>query len=180
MPSSVRGLLGAVPVVMIGCLAIRGAALPAPWVITTAAFLFGLPALLSPSARPEWRSALIAFAWAGSLYLVLCFGPGLDLCELEYLPSTAALNRLFPVIFTEGYLQDLAVEREGCTCDRCVTDVRDGLRSGFLQAGHIVTALLAAALSGLAAWALSSYRGVGVRKEARPNPRLQRTPAAGR
>jgi hypothetical protein len=157
MRSSIRGLMGAIPVVAFGLLAIRGAAPPARWLVTGATCLFGLIGLLTASTRRRSRFAWAAFAWGGSLYLALCFGAGLDLREVEYLPSSAALDRLFPALFPQSYVYDLAL-RAYCTCHDCLAGVRNGLQARFLAAGHVVCALLAAALSGLAALGLSLPR----------------------
>jgi hypothetical protein len=157
MRSSIRGLMGAIPVVAFGLLAIRGATPPARWFVTGATCLFGLIGLLTASTRRRWRFAWAAFAWGGSLYLALCFGPSLDLREVEYLSSSAAFDRLFPVFFPQSYVYDLALEREYCTCFDCVAGVRNGLQAGFLAAGHVVCALLAATLSGLAAPPVPPY-----------------------
>jgi hypothetical protein len=176
MQCSIRGLMGAVLVVAIGLLAVRGATPPARWLVATPTCLFGLVVLLTASARSQWRFAWTTFACVGSLYLALCFGPGLDLSVVTYLPSSAALDRLFTVVFPESYIYDVAL-REYCTCHDCIAGVRNGLQARFLPPGHVVCALLAAALSGLVAWGLSSYREVGLRNEvgAKPNDALQRT-----
>jgi hypothetical protein len=182
MRSSIRGLMGVVSLLAFGLLAVRGATPPDRWLVTAAVCLFGLIGLLTASARRPWRSALAVFAGVGSLYLALCFGPGIDLREVEYLPSTPILDRLFSALFPRDYVADLAAQREYCSCHDCVARVRDELQAGFLRAGHVVSALLAAALSGLAAWALSSYRKARFRggAKARPNEALKRTRSAGR
>jgi hypothetical protein len=181
MRSSLGVLIGAVPIVVIGLLAVRGAALPARWLLTTAAVLFGIPPLLGAFTRDPWRFSLIAFAWVGSLYFALGFGPGLDRSEVENVPFSVAFDRIFAVVFTEGDFQDRALEREGCVCDQCIAHVHESLRSEFLQACHLTAAFLAAALSGLATWGLFSHRTASRAKGGRtqrgdpPDP-----PAAGR
>jgi hypothetical protein len=169
MQCSIRGLMGAVLVVAFGLVAVRGASPPARWLVATATCLFGLVELLTASARPRWRFAGTTFACVGSLYLALCFGPGLDLSVVTYLPSSAALDRLFTVLFPESYIEEVAL-REYCTCHDCIAGVRYGLQARFLPPGHVVCALLAAALSGLAAWGLSSHREVGLRNEVGAEP----------
>jgi hypothetical protein len=181
MRSSVRGLMGTIPVVGIGLLAVRGATPPAHWFVAAATCLFGLVGLLTASARRRWRFAWAAFAWGGSLYLALCFGPGIDLPYVDYLPSSAALDRLFPVLFPEDYVYDRAYS-EYCTCHECLDRVRGELQAIFLPAGHVVSAVLAASLSGLAAWGWSSYSEASAqdRAGAAPNIAIQRTRCAGR
>jgi hypothetical protein len=173
--------MGAVSVNAFGLLAVRGVRPPSCWLISAAASLFGLIGLLAASARRRWQSALAAFAGVGSLYLALCFGPGVDLQYIDYLPSSTALDRLFPVLFPGDYVYDRALE-EYCTCQDCITGVRNRLQAGFLETGHVISALLAAALSGLMAWGWSSYSQASFREEAGagPDEALRRTRSAGR
>ncbi len=166
---SIQGLMCAVPVVALGLVAIRSAPPAAHWLVGAAACLFGLIGLLAASARHRSRPALAAFAGVGSFYLLLCFGPGIELEYVDYLPPSAALDRLFPVLYSSDYVYKLALE-EYCDCSDCITRVHSRLRDGFLGAGHIGFALLSAALCGLAAWGLSSPRRVNFRQAAEARP----------
>jgi hypothetical protein len=181
MRSSIRGLMGAIPVMGIGLLAVRGATPPIHWLVAAATCLYGLVALFTASARRPWRFAWAAFAWGGSLDLALCFGPGIDLRYVDYLPSSAVLDRLFPVLFPEDYVYGRAYS-EYCVCRDCLARVRDELQAVFLPAGHVVCALLAACFSGLVAWGWSSYSAAIARDRAgaAPNIAMQRTRSAGR
>ena len=161
--------MGAIPVMALGLVAVRSAPPAARWLVEVAASLFGLIGLLVASARHRLRPAMAAFAGVGSLYLALCFGPGIDLKYVDYLPPSAALDRLFPMLYSSDYVYKSALE-EYCDCSDCITRVHSRLRDKFLGAGHVGFAFLSAALSGLAAWGLSSLRRMNFREAAEARP----------
>ena len=155
-PASYRMTI-AIPGVALGLLAIRAGNRSAHWSLAAAAILLGLCLLVACCTHSRWRFPLATAACVGLIFLARCFGHGVGLPELENQSITAVQDRVFPVSYSERLISEEAMRRNGCVCSECLAQIREDLRSGYLQAGHVAAGLLLSALSGLMAWGMSGF-----------------------